>query len=112
MSPPIGYQRPGAVAPLLVCVGGSSAILAAGPAAGPCVAVLVGLIGGSVIVAGCCAIELGIGAFHCDVGSLVVTLGTIAVAGPKAFGGSNTLKWFPSQYFMSEICLSLWGKAK
>lgn len=110
--PADGSQGPGATAALPVCVGGPPEILAACPTAGSCVAVLVGLARGSVICAGCCAIELGIGAIDDDAGSLVVTPGSIAVAGPKVLGGSNTLNQNALQYLKSEICLSLSGKAK
>lgn len=62
--------------------------------------------------ASCCAFELGIGFIDVDRRLLVVRSGTIAVAGPNVFAGSNMLTRPRSQCLISEICLIFSGKAK
>lgn len=62
--------------------------------------------------AGCCAFRLNIGAIDGDARSTVVRSGTIAVAGPKVFGGSNKLERNGSQCLISKICWNMLGKAK
>ena len=41
-----------------------------------------------------------------------MVVGTIAVAGPRVLGGSNTLKRKALQYLKSEMDLNFSGKAK